>query len=210
RVSFDRPVREVQVTGVRPRRTIRLPRPARSVELGKLGDAGSVGLRAVALDWELLPPPTTVTWFPPGRAAMLLASPAPGAPLDANTPVRLRFSDPVAKVLGGRKPALDPPTPGRWRRTDAHTLEFAPRGYGFGVDTHVKVKLPAAVLVGGTGRATRTIAWKTPVASELRLEELLALLRYIPLRWRADVADAPRTTDGQLAAATDPPRGRFV
>jgi hypothetical protein len=208
RVSFDRPVREVQVT--KPLKTIHLTRPARTVALGKLGDAGTVGVRAVALDWELLPSPTTVTWFPPGRTAMVLASPAPGRELAANAPLRLRFSDPVAKTLGRGLPALDQATPGRWRRVDAHTLEFRPKGYGFGLDSHVKLQLPVAVAVGGSHRPTRALTWTTPQASELRLEELLALLRYLPLQWRADVADAPRTTAGQLAAAVDPPRGRFA
>ena len=212
RVSFDRPVREVQVTGIRPRKTIHLARPARTVALGRLGDAGSVGVRAVALDWELLPVPTAVTWFPPGRTAMVLPSALPGRMLAANAPLRLRFSDPVAKTLGSRLPALDPPTPGRWRRTDAHTLEFRPRGYGFGLDSRVKLRLPVpvTVAVGGSRHPTRTLAWTTPEASELRLEQLLALLRYLPLQWQADVADAPRTTAGQLAAAVDPPRGRFT
>jgi peptidoglycan hydrolase-like protein with peptidoglycan-binding domain len=209
RVGFDRPVREVQVTSLRQRKTIHLTRPARSVALGRFGDVGSVGVSAVALDWERLPPPTAVTWFPPGRTAMVLPSPDTGRELGANAPLRLRFSDPIAKTLGRRLPALDPATPGRWRRTDAHTLEFRPRGYGFGVDSHVKLKLPVPVAVGGVNRPTRTIAWTTPQASELRLEELLALLRYLPLQWRADVADAPRTTAAQLAAAVDPPRGRF-
>jgi peptidoglycan hydrolase-like protein with peptidoglycan-binding domain len=210
RVSFDRPVREVQVTGIRPRRTIHLTKPTRTVALGRFGDAGTVGVRAVALDWERLPSPTAVTWFPPGRTAMVLASPAAGRTLGAIAPLRLRFSEPVAATLGRRLPALEPTTPGRWRRTDAHTLEFRPGGYGFGLDSHVKLKLPVPVAVGSSRRPTRTLTWKTPQASEVRLEELLALLRYLPLQWRADVADAPRTTAAQLAAAADPPPGRFT
>ena len=210
RVRFDRPVRMVRVTGARPQRTLRLPRPARTVALGKLGKAGTVGIGAVALSWERLPRPTLVTWFPPGRAAMVLPSPRPGSEVEAAGPIRLRFSAPVATILHGRLPAVEPRTPGRWRTADAHTLEFASGGYGFGLDTHLRVRLPVPVHVGGARAATRTIAWRTPVASELRLEELLALLRYIPLGWTADSADAPRTMEGQLAAAVDPPRGRFT
>jgi L,D-transpeptidase-like protein/putative peptidoglycan binding protein len=210
RVRFDRPVQVVRVSGVQPRRTLRLEQPSRTVDLGNLGKAGSVGIGAVALSWERLPPPSIVTWFPPGRAAMVLASPKPGVDVGVNVPIRLRFSAPVATVLHGRKPKVEPSTPGRWRTTDAHTLEFAPRGYGFGIDTHVRVRLPVPVHLAGARTATRTIAWRTAAASELRLEELLALLRYIPLRWRADTADAPRTTEAQLAAAVDPPRGRFT
>jgi L,D-transpeptidase-like protein/putative peptidoglycan binding protein len=209
RIRFDGPVRVVRVTGVRPQRTLRLPRGSRTVDLGNLGKAGSVGIGAVALSWERLPPPSIVTWFPPGRAAMALASPKPGSDAEVSSPIRLRFSAPVATVLHGREPKVEPTTTGRWRRTDTHTLEFAPRGYGFGIDTHIRVRLPVAVHLDGARQATRTIEWTTPAASELRLEELLALLRYIPLRWTAETADAPRTMAGQLAAAVDPPRGRF-
>jgi peptidoglycan hydrolase-like protein with peptidoglycan-binding domain len=209
RVQFDRPVGVVRVTGIGPQRTLRLPNAARTVVLGKLGKAGTVGIGAVALSWERLPPPTLVTWFPPGRAAMALASPKPGSEIGATGPIRLRFSAPVATVLHGRLPTVEPSTDGHWRRTDAHTLEFVPHGYGFGLDARVRVHLPVPVRIGAAGDATRTVAWKTPVASELRLEELFALLGYIPLGWTADVADAPRTMKGQLEAAADPPRGRF-
>ena len=211
KVSFDRPVREVRVAGVRPARTIRPPRPTRTVVLGRLGTAGSVRVSAVALDWERLPPPTSVTWFPPGRQAMLLTSPRPGAQLAARTHLRLRFSEPVARLLHGRTPALTPNVAGRWRTTDAHTLEFRPRGYGFGLGGRVKLSLPVPVKeIGGAAKPTRTVAWTTAEASEARLEELLALLRYLPLRWTADDVDATRTFPGQLAAALDPPEGKYT
>ncbi len=210
KVRFDRPVREVRVTGVRSARTIRPARPTRTVALGRLGTAGSVGVSAVALGWERLPPPTSVTWFPPGGQAMLLASPGPGAQLAARTHLRLRFSRPVAELLHGQTPALSPKVAGRWRTTDAHTLEFRPRGYGFGLGGRVKLSLPAPVKrIGAAGKPTRTITWTTAEASEVRLEQLLALLRYLPLRWTAHDADAPRTLSGQLAAALDPPAGRY-
>ena len=210
RVRFDRPVQLVRVTGVRRPRTLHLPHPARTVVLGRFGRAGSVGVAAVPWSWEQLPRPETVTWFPRGSGATVLASPAAGGQVSSGGPLRLRFSEPVAALLHGRMPAFKPSVPGRWRTVDTHTLEFAPRGYGFGLDTHVRLRLPVPLHVGAATRTTRTVAWKTPVASELRLEELLALLRYLPLRWTADVADAPRTIGGQLEAATDPPRGRFT
>jgi hypothetical protein len=210
RVRFDRPVQLVRVTGVRPARTLRFPSPTRAVSLGRLGRAGSVGVSAVPVSWERLPRPESVTWFPRGKAAMVLALPTAGGEVPSNASIRLRFSKPVGTLLHGRMPAFQSPVSGRWQTTDAHTLEFTPRGYGFGLDTRVRVRLPVPVHVAGARQATRTIAWKTPVASELRLEELLALLRYLPLRWTADVSDAPRTVEGQVKAAVDPPRGRFT
>jgi L,D-transpeptidase catalytic domain/Putative peptidoglycan binding domain len=210
-VTFDRPVREVRVTGMRPARTIRPVRPTHTIVLGRLGTAGSVRVSAVALEWERLPPPTSVTWFPPGRQAMLLTSPRPGAQLAARTDLRLRFSEPVAGLLHGRMPALTPRVAGRWRMVDGHTLEFRPRGYGFGLGGRVKLSLPVPVKpIGGAGKPTHTIVWTTTEASEVRLEEMLALLRYLPLRWTADDADATRTLSGQLAAALDPPAGKYT
>jgi hypothetical protein len=209
RVSFDRPVRVVEVTGVGAPRLHRLRHPARTVVLGRLGVAGSVGVSAVRQRWEALPHPTSVTWFPPGKAPKLLAWPAPGGRLGSSMPIRLRFSEPVNKLLHGRTPALQPAVPGRWRSIDSHTLVFAPRGYGFGLDTRVRLKLPVAVEPAPAGSATRRIAWETPAGSELRLEELLALLQYLPLRWTADDADAARTVASQIRAALDPPAGAF-
>jgi hypothetical protein len=107
-------------------------------------------------------------------------------------------------------PTLDPSVPGTWRSTDAHTLEFTPRGYGFGLDGRVKLTLPTPVTLIGAPGPSRTIAWMTPTASPLRLEQMLALLRYLPLRWTATRADAARTVAGQVDAAVAPPAGRFT
>ncbi len=211
RVSFDRPVREVVLTGIRRHRALRLEHPARTVVLGRLGDAGSVGVRAVAQAWERLPPPTVVTWFPAGRKAMVVASPRPGSRLRPHTHLRLRFSEPVAKLLHGRLPGLQPQIAGRWRTADSHTLEFVPRGYGFGLGGRVRLVLPATVeRAGATRKPAGTITWTTAAGSELRLEELLALLRYLPLSWTAATSDAARTVASQISAAADPPAGRFT
>ena len=211
RVSFDQPVREVRVTGIHPWHVIRPAKPAQVVSLGRLGQAGTVGVSAVALRWERLPPPTAVTWFPPGKEPMLLASPKPGGELGPVTPLRLRFSTPVARVLRGKMPTVQPAAAGRWRAPDAHTLEFRPRGLGFGLDGRVKVRLPVPVRrIGGARMPTSTIVWATPQTSELRLEQLFALLRYLPLTWTATTADAPRTIAGQYAAAVAPPAGTFT
>jgi peptidoglycan hydrolase-like protein with peptidoglycan-binding domain len=210
RIRFDRPVRDVELTDASGPRVRVLSRPARTVVLGRLGEAGSVGVAAVERSWEQLPPPVRVTWFPPGRAPRMLVSPVPGSRLGQHTPIRLTFSDPVARLFH-RMPRLTPPMPGRWRRTDAHTLVFAPRGYGFGLDAQVKATLPVAVeKMGGARKTTRHLTWATPTGSELRLQQLLAELGYLPLRWQAATSDVPPTLAGELAAAVHPPAGRFT
>src|SRR5438552_3637318 len=128
RVSFDRQVREVELTGVGAPRLRLLPRPMRAVVLGRLGEAGSVGVSAVTRTWEQLPPATSVTWFPPGGSAKLLVAPRPGSRLGLDTPLRLRFSEPVSRLLHGRLPALLAPVTGAWRMVGVHELVFTPRG----------------------------------------------------------------------------------
>jgi hypothetical protein len=211
RVSFDRPVRELELAGLGAPRLRLLPRPMRTVVLGRLGEAGSVGVSAVARTWEQMPPARSVTWFPPGGGARLLVAPKPGARLRLDTPLRLRFSEPVRGLLHGRLPALLPPVAGRWRTLDGHTLVFRPRGYGFGLDRRVRLTLPVAVeRIGGPSEPTRTITWGTPAGSQLRLQQLLALSGYLPLRWTPAKTDAaPPTISTQVAAALDPPGGSF-
>jgi hypothetical protein len=210
RVSFDAPVRIMELTGVGAPRVLRFPRPRRTVVLGRLGDAGSVGVSAVSQSWEQLPPPTSITWFPAGNAPMLLASPKPGTQLGRGAFLRLRFSEPAARLLRGRLPVLTPSVPGRWTRPDSHTLVFTPRAYGFRLDGHVRLTLPVAVQEAGTaGKPTRTLGWRAPAGSELRLEQLLALLGYLPLGWTSTGGEPPGTLAAQIAAAEAPPPGRF-
>jgi peptidoglycan hydrolase-like protein with peptidoglycan-binding domain len=100
---------------------------------------------------------------------------------------------------------------GRWRTVDEHTLVFTPRGYGFGLDAHVRLKLPVPLeRIGGGSGPTRTIAWRTPAGSQLRLQQLLALLGYLPLRWTGANTSAAPTTRSELTAALDPPSGSFT
>jgi lipoprotein-anchoring transpeptidase ErfK/SrfK len=210
RVRFDRPVQEIELsTSARPQVRL-LSRPARTIELGRVAAAGSVGVSGVPRSWERLPAPVSVTWFPPGGATKLLASPNPGSRLSPDTPLRLTFSEPVKELFHGRMPWAGQ-VPGSWRSADEHTLLFVPRGFGFGLDTPVRVRLPAAVeAVGGAKGTTRLITWTTPTGSQLRLQQLLAQLGYLPLRWHPATGDVAETTGSQVAAAIDPPRGTFT
>jgi lipoprotein-anchoring transpeptidase ErfK/SrfK len=209
-VRFSRPVEEVEVRGARLSR-IRLPHPARRVVLGRLGEAGSVAVSAVARSWERPPPPVDVTWFPPGGTPKMLVSPRQGSSIGLDTPIRLTVSEPVSRLFHSHLPWLSPSATGSWHIEDTHTLVYRPRGYGFGLDAEIRVRLPAAVTpVSGNGKATRLLTWSTPTGSQLRLQQLLAELGYLPLRWRASAGDAPTTRAGQVSAAVQPPPGTFV
>jgi peptidoglycan hydrolase-like protein with peptidoglycan-binding domain len=209
-VRFTGPVREVAVQGPKPRR-LRLPRPARTVWLGHLGDAGSISLSAVARSWERPPPPENVTWFPSGGTPRILASPRPGLKIGIDTPIKLTVSEPVSALFHEHLPWLGPPSTGTWHAVDEHTLVYRPRGYGYGLDTQIKLRLPAAVTpVDGRQKPTRLLTWSTPTASELRLQQVLAQLGYLPLTWHPAGKDVAATQEGEVWAAAHPPAGTFT
>ena len=209
RVRFDRPVSELEIRGG-PRNWMRLPRASRTAVLGRLGDAGIVGVSAKVRPWERFSNPVEVTWFPPGKPR-LLVSPSQGSTIDLTTPIRITASDPIRTLFHSHLPWLPSSSAGSWRQLDAHTLVFRPRGYGYGLDATIRVRLPAAVaLATGTSAPRRLLEWKTPTGSELRVQQLLAQLGYLPLRWSAREAGPTATQAAQVAAAVHPPAGAFT
>jgi hypothetical protein len=197
-VRFDTPVDRVSAHGARI--------AGRAVSLPARRPAGSASVRAAARPWETLGPPAHVTWFPPATGPVVLASPGPGAHVDPLGPIRLTFSQPVSKVLGSSEPTLVPHVAGRWTTADTHTIVFHPSGTGAPFDSTVSVRLPTSVHVVGTAKSLKL---RVAPASFLRLQQLLAQEGYLPLVWNADGADVPQTMRAELAAAVDPPQGRF-
>jgi hypothetical protein len=210
KVAFGRPVTAVQLTGAGKPSVRLLPRPSKVVSLGNLGVAGAIGVSAVGRRWERFPVPARVTWFRDGGRPEVLTTPSTGTALAYDTPLTLQFSKPVNSIFSGKqKVPWAGKIPGSWKQTDAHTLVFTPYGFGWGVDTAVKVHLPRAVeQVGRTG-TTRLLGWTTPTGTTLRLHQLLAQLGYLPLTWTATTGDAGPTFDAQIQAVANPPAGTF-
>jgi hypothetical protein len=210
RVAFARPVTAIRLTGAGKPAVRLLPHPARTVSLGNLGVAGAISVSAVGRRWERFPAPARVTWFRDGGRPEVLTTPATGTSLSYNTPLTLQFSQPVSSIFSGKqKVPWAGKIPGSWKQTDVHTLVFTPHGFGWGVDTAVKVHLPKAVeQVGSTG-TTRMLTWTTPTGSALRLHQLLAQLGYLPVTWAAKTGDAGPTLGAQVQAAANPPAGTF-
>ena len=211
RVAFDAPVSVLAIGG----HARGLAQPASSVATGVVASganaAGAVEVSAAPRLWESLPPPALVRWFPASKEPVVLAEPRPGGALAPGGSLTLTFSRPVSQVLGGSRPDLSPAVPGSWSQLDSHTLRFAPAGAGFGLGTLVQVGLPQAVTLAGApaGALTRTLSWQVPVGSILRLQQLLAQLGYLPLRWQAAASGASRNHGAQLAAALRAPPGHF-
>jgi len=211
RVRFDQPVSIVSIDGGPAHR---LAQPRTVVPLGVVArgatSAGTAKVAAAVRPWERLSVPVRVSWFVPRPRAQVLAEPKPGATIAPSRRLTLTFSVPVEQALGSRLPRLVPAMPGRWRQLDAHTLVFQPRGFGLGLGASLQVRLPRPALLAGAKEATprRVLHWQVVGGSTLRLQQLLATLGYLPLRWQpaADPADSPRA---ELAAAVSPPAGRF-
>ena len=138
--------------------------------------------------------PTLISWFPAGATVAAVADPSPGTAIKPNTPITLTFSKPVDQALGSARPPVLPITPGTWHTVNSHTISFQPEGYGYGLGAKVTIGLPNGVRLVGAPSSSGT--WTVPPGSTLRLQQLLAKLGYLPLRY-----EGPRV-------APTPPRGQ--
>ena len=87
---------------------------------------------------------------------------------------------------------------------------FRPEGFGYGLGAHVSIGLPGAVrLIGGQTGAAVSGSWTVPPGSPLRLQQLLAILGYLPLDFQYKGAVPPSTPAAEEQAAVAPPAGSF-
>jgi hypothetical protein len=211
RVSFNRSV--VAVAAGNPGHLAARRLHTGTVDLGPQASAGSIELRAAPEKWERLGPAGYVTWFPPSRTPLLVASPTTSVSLPPTGAIRLTFSRPVASLLGSALPRLQPQTVGNWREPNSHTLVFRPSGTGFALASNVRVELPRAVAlsqpVGGAAQPTNVIDYTVASGTLLRLQQLLAMSGYLPVDWNPSGAPVARTATAEVAAAVDPPAGSF-
>jgi hypothetical protein len=140
---------------------------------------------------------------------LLTAYPKGTAPGDAT--IELRFSTPLAPITRRSEPRLDPSTAGAWSQPNPTTLVFTPSG-GYLPGTSVRVTVPKS-LAGADGAALRkavTVSFQVENGSVVRLTQLLAELRYLPVHLTS-IKHQPRPEDtaGQLRAIFQPPAGRL-
>jgi peptidoglycan hydrolase-like protein with peptidoglycan-binding domain len=183
-----------------------LKSPSTAVTLPRPSPAGSQYLSGQPRIWERSRA-AVVSWFPNGAGATAVANPTPGSKVKSSTSITLTFSKPVSKVLGSHQPPVSPATQGTWHTLNSHTIEFVPSGYGYGLGATVKLGLPASVHVIG---ATGTPTWSVPAGSTTRLQQLLAILGYLPYNFRyTGSAGVPLNPAAQEQAAVSAPAGRF-
>jgi peptidoglycan hydrolase-like protein with peptidoglycan-binding domain len=178
--------------------------PSTQVVLPRTAAAGTVWVAARPRTWETSRA-VPVSWFPAGVATAAVASPAPGSTIGPGTPISLTFSKTVSAALGRSRPPVSPMSGGTWKQVSSHTIVFHPSGYGYGLGATVRIGLPAGVRLVG---APEGGVWRVPAGSTLRLQQLLANLGYLPLKFESTeaVASGPRA---QEAAAIHPPAGSF-
>ncbi len=210
RLAFNTPVSRVAYGAPEHLRHHSLARPSSEITLARGGEAGSIEVAGAPRTWERLPAASLVTWFPAGAGPSAVLSPTPGSRIAPASPIYVTFSQPISDALGEGHPHLEPAVSGRWRTIDSHTLAFTPSGYGFGLDTPVKLVLPHGVrLLDGSGSTGTGVAtWTVPPGSTVRAQQILAQLGYLPLRFTSTHPVAP-TPAAQERAAVDPPAGSF-
>jgi peptidoglycan hydrolase-like protein with peptidoglycan-binding domain len=185
--------------------------PRTEVNLPRTADAGTISVAAAPRVWETSPP-AVVSWFPAGASASAVASPGPGSQIQPNTPISLTFSKTVDAALGSARPPVSPTTQGTWHTVNSHTIVFRPEGYGYGLGANVSIGLPNGTrLVGGQQSGTANGGtWTVPQGSPLRMQQLLAELGYLPLRFHSASGPVAPTPEAQQVAATKPPAGHFT
>jgi hypothetical protein len=206
RLRFATPIRVIAYGTPGHLKRRQLDSPQSQVTVPRSDPAGTMYVAAAPRSWETSKA-AAISWFPPGSAASALASPAPGSTIQANTPITLTFSKTVKQALGSSRPSISPATQGSWQTLTAHAIRFTPTGYGYGLGAKVSIGLPSGVALAGAQPGAN---WTVPGGSPVRMQQLLAILGYLPLNFKyADGNGIGRTPEQQLKAAIKPPAGHF-
>jgi peptidoglycan hydrolase-like protein with peptidoglycan-binding domain len=210
RLDFKAPIKVFAYgsTGHLRRRVLSAPETV--VTIPRSSEAGTIFVSAAPRTWESSRA-TSVSWFPAGGAATAVADPAPGTQIKPATPIMLTFSKPVAQALGSHLPPVSPTSQGTWHTLNSHAIVFRPEGYGYGLGAKVSIALPSGVkLVGGQQSGSSDAGdWTVPAGSTVRLQQVLALLGYLPLKLKYAGGGVGLTPTDQEAAAIQPPKGKF-
>lgn len=166
-------------------------------------------------------PTTTTTTLPP--LAVVKVSPASRSKgVGPSTPVTLTYNR--ALPHGAAYPAITPSTPGHWVRLAPDGLVFRPMGYWApGTTYRVTIRVPGPpithTLVSVPGHMTARVAYEpgkptvvtlteftTKLPSVLALQQYLAMLGYLPLRF-TPTGDVPNR---RAALAREPASPNLV
>jgi peptidoglycan hydrolase-like protein with peptidoglycan-binding domain len=158
--------------------------------------------------------------MPAPTLQVLSVTPAAGAKgVNGADPIRIQFSAPLAASTP--MPQLSPHITGTWQ-VAGDTAVFTP-GMGYFQNSRVKLTIPggpsgmvsvAGASAGSGGRLASAVTetFTTGSFSTMRLQQLLSQLGYLPLTWtsKSDSTINPSNASAQLAAAYQPPAGKFT
>jgi lipoprotein-anchoring transpeptidase ErfK/SrfK len=140
-----------------------------------------------------------------GIPRVLSITPSNGShDIDGTDQISVAFrSPPPASAL----PQISPSIAGTWQ-WDGKAIVFTPQ-VGFAPSTRVTVTVPQTV---AGHRSAYMTAFTTAAYSNLRLQQLLAQLGYLPMSWSADLGGTITLGNqaDQIAAAYSPPAGSFA
>jgi L,D-transpeptidase catalytic domain len=148
----------------------------------------------------------------PPALRLIAVSPKGGAPAPGDATIKLQFSAPLAALTAREEPKLSPSTPGTWSQPNPMTLSFTPTG-GYLPGTAVSVTVPKGLAAtdGAVLRRASTATFQVENGSDVRLAQLLAELRFLPVHLSSSAHQPrPENTAGQLRAIFQPPPGRLV
>ena len=157
---------------------------------------------------------------PAAGLQMVSMTPAAGAKgVNGTRPIRVRFSVPLAP--NSPMPTLSPSIAGHWA-VQGNAAVFTP-AVGWSQKTKVTVKIPggldgvvsaegATAGDGGTLGSNLSRSFTTGAFRNMRLQQLMAQLGYLPMTFKAASGPAIGATSAraQLAAAYHAPAGRFT
>jgi hypothetical protein len=166
------------------------------------------------------PANATKPLLPAAALQMVSMTPAPGAKgVNGTSPIRVQFSAPLAP--NSPMPTLSPSIAGQWAVQD-NAAVFTP-SVGWSQKTKVTVKIPGGLAGvvsadgatagdGGTLGSNVSKSFTTGSFSNMRLQQLMAQLGYLPMTWKAASGPAigAASAKAQLAAAYRAPAGTFT
>ncbi len=149
-----------------------------------------------------------------GPEHVVSISPADGTSgVNGAADITVTFTKPLSS--SSPMPTLKPDIQGTWSRS-GDTAVFRP-AVGFKQRTKVTVQVPSGstgvrTTGGGQLAATVTDQFKVGSYSLIRIEQLLAQLGYLPLKWAPTTGTPIALSDAnaQLSAAYDPPHGTYT
>lgn len=175
------------------------------------GEQGTLTVQTQARAWESVSTPKTLSWRTPNWLKVV-ASPNVNLPLGLTQPLTLNFTHAVEP--SHLIPKISPQIAGQWIWKSPTTEQFIPSSsWGYGPDQVVTVTIPGGPngyhsAQGAYFPNNVTVSWSTAPGSTLRLQELLAKLGYLPLKWIPNTP-VPDTLSAQIAAMMNAPSGQF-